>query len=352
MARARLSLRLPLPLQIPFTATFALSLPFTARPYSSSANQPQVTRYLVRRPSPAAPRECPTPLVFVRAKGLLPDQDQDGRAEEEKVWNDWSGMFAEKGYTALEVDITAAGAGVQAASGSQTRSQPESALDGSSATAPTESPLKAMTTLLASQIRLLAIPFPPILIASGASCLLTQAYIEDNPASGLVLVSPPPDEDPSPSSPRASSSGRAGERVWKWPTFGYEGTFPILLLGEEGGQSQSRLGKMAEKGVGRGGKGVSLEGLVDGPRGEKSRVVSRACPRFVGDFADGGDRPSRGGWIGAGGDSDEDDDDTQALFHSVSCRSLAMHWSRLRKPPRPAHAEIRTHTCYAYMHLE
>jgi hypothetical protein len=270
MARARLSLRLPLPLQIPFTATFALSLPFTARPYSASANQPQVTRYLVRRPSPAAPRECPTPLVFVRAKGLLPDQEGSG-AEEEKVWNDWSGMFAEKGYTALEVDITA---GAQAGSQTQTQSQsqPESAIDGSSTSTHTESPLKAMTTLLASQIRLLAIPFPPILIASGATCFLTQAYIEDNPASGLVLVSPPPDEDPSPS----SSSGRAGERGWKWPTFGYEGTFPILLVGEEGAQNQSRLGKMAEKGVGRGGKGVSLERLVDGPRGEKSRVVSPA----------------------------------------------------------------------------
>jgi hypothetical protein len=129
-----------------------------------------------------------------------------------------------------------------------------------------------MTTLLASQIRLLAIPFPPILIASGASCLLTQAYIEDNPASGLVLVSPPPDQDPDTS----SSAGRVGVRDWEWPQFRYEGTFPILLIdGDEGGRSRSRLGKMAENGVGRGGKGVSLERLVDGPRGEKSRVVSR-----------------------------------------------------------------------------
>jgi len=28
-------------------------------------------------------------------------------AGEEEIWADWSGMFAEKGYTGIEIDITA-----------------------------------------------------------------------------------------------------------------------------------------------------------------------------------------------------------------------------------------------------
>jgi hypothetical protein len=41
------------------------------------------------------------------------------------------------------------------------------------------------------------------------------------------------------------------------------------------GSSKGRLGKAAEQGTGRGGKGVEIERIVDGERGEKTRVVSR-----------------------------------------------------------------------------
>lgn len=157
-------------------------------------------------------------------------------------------MFSEKGYTALEVDIGAP---------SETNSGDPSA----------PSPLKAMSTLLASQIRLLAIPFPPILISSGDSCLLTQMYIEDNPASGLVLIDPPVDNIG-----EISGKGEVG-----LPTFGYEPRFPILLMGTSGREAEvqnSRLGKAAANGRSRGGKGVTLEMAVDGERGPKSQIVS------------------------------------------------------------------------------
>lgn len=129
------------------------------------------------------------------------------------------------------------------------------------------SPLKAMSSLLASQIRLLAIPFPPILMSSGDSCLLTQMYIEDNPASGLVLIDPPADNV-------GESSGKGETRL---PRFGYEPRFPILLMSTSGREAEiqeSRLGKAAANGRSRGGKGVSLEVAGDGDRGHKSRIVS------------------------------------------------------------------------------
>jgi hypothetical protein len=163
-------------------------------------------------------------------------------------------MFAEKGYTALQVDIT-----LPPKSGGKSGSEENREGLGEG------SVLKAMTSLLASQIRLLAIPFPPIIIASGASCLITQSYVEDHPGSGLVLVSPPPDEDPSPE--------KEMERGWKWPVFAYEGTFPILLLAGDG---DSRVRRMAGEGVGRGGRGVRVEELRDGVGGEESRLVSLA----------------------------------------------------------------------------
>ena len=153
-------------------------------------------------------------------------------AGEEEIWADWSGMFAEKGYTGIEIDITAP--------------QEEMA---------TKSVLDSMTTMLASQIRLMAIPFAPIIISSGgASTMLTQNYISSHPASGLVLVNP--------------LEGKEADEM-----FDYEPSFPILVVNGEG-SSGGRLARAAEQGTGRGGKGVEVEKVVDGERGEKTRVVS------------------------------------------------------------------------------
>ena len=238
-------------LRHPALSLFGISLfnPTPARAFAStSPSGPTCTRYLIRQPSPAAPRECPTPLVFVRATGLQLSEDEE--------WTDWTGMFAEKGYTALEIDIAA---------------PPTSA----------ESPFPSMTSRLANQSRLLAIPFPPIIVSSGTTCLLTQSYVSDNPASGLVLVNPPPDSD----------MRQRGDKVWEWPQFNYEPRFPILVVAEEEGMDRmrqgSRLMRAAKGEVGRGGKGISVETIRDGERGEETRVVcSRGC-HACGTVADG-----------------------------------------------------------------
>jgi len=48
---------------------------------------------------------------------------------------------------------------------------------------------------LISIIRLSTIPFPPVIIARGSTCLIAQTYISSNPASALVLISPPISND-------------------------------------------------------------------------------------------------------------------------------------------------------------
>lgn len=84
--------------------------------------------------------------------------------------------------------------------------------------------------------------------------MLTQNYISSHPASGLVIVNPPEGEEAD-------------------AMFDFEPSFPILVVNGEG-SSKGRLGRAAEQGTGRGGKGVEVERVIDGERGEKTRVVS------------------------------------------------------------------------------
>jgi hypothetical protein len=44
---------------------------------------------------------------------------------------------------------------------------------------------------LRSMFRLSTIPFPPVIFARASGCLIGQTYVSSNPASGLVLISPP-----------------------------------------------------------------------------------------------------------------------------------------------------------------
>jgi len=167
-------------------------------------------------------------------------------------------MFAEKGYTSIEIDVSA-----------PSFSSPETS----------SAPFKDMAKVLNDRIRLMGIPFAPVIISEGVSCLVTQAFVEDFPASGLVMVNPPPDEDPR---PKKGSEGGG----WEWPKFGYEPRFPILVIAGEGEmrglEVGSRVLRAAQGGVGRGGKGVSVERLVDGVRGDRSRVVSSLSTRLQG----------------------------------------------------------------------
>lgn len=127
-----------------------------------------------------------------------------------------------------------------------------------------QSDLDAAAATLNQEIRLLAIPFAPVIIASGSSCLVAQTYIESYPASGLVLIDPPPDSDP-----RA-----AGDKDFAWPKFSYEPRFPILIVARQGEEAkvvnETRVGSASKDGVGRGGKGVEVVEEVDG-YGDKTR---------------------------------------------------------------------------------
>lgn len=174
-------------------------------------------------------------------------------------------MFAEKGWMGVEIDIEA-GAAAAAAAAAET---PSPGQDSSRLTPTSEAGsemditsaghktlLRNMASALNSEIRLLAIPFAPVLLASGASTLLTQAYISDYPASGLVMVSPP-------------DAVQVGDKL-----FDYEPRFPILIVGDSQGQGYGRLGEASKNGVGRGGKGVEIVGVKDGVRGDKTRIVS------------------------------------------------------------------------------
>lgn len=123
-------------------------------------------------------------------------------------------------------------------------------------------------TELAHQVRLLAIPFPPVIIAHSSSTLLSQAYISDNPASGIVLVSPPVDNA------SISSSPEPEDRL---PEFNYEPHFPVLVvasseLAEQLKANNRLVQDFAPKGVGRGGKGVSFEEVQD-PTSECTRMT-------------------------------------------------------------------------------
>ena len=46
-------------------------------------------------------------------------------------------------------------------------------------------------TELASHIRLLAIPFAPVIVARAGGTLIAQTYVSSHPASALLLISPP-----------------------------------------------------------------------------------------------------------------------------------------------------------------
>ncbi|EAU92875.2 hypothetical protein CC1G_03662 [Coprinopsis cinerea okayama7 len=118
-----------------------------------------------RSPPSYAPREVPTPLVFVSANSLDPDSG--------KEMSTLSTMLSEKGFTCFQIDLSARDA---------TASTKEKSHD-------------ALIQECSELVRLNAIPFPPVIIARSASCLISQKYISSYPATGLVLISPPKDDD-------------------------------------------------------------------------------------------------------------------------------------------------------------
>ena len=81
-------------------------------------------------------------------------------------------------------------------------------------------------TELASHIRLLAIPFAPVIIARAAGTLIAQTYISSFPASALLLISPPP------SNPALAASDKLLLPT-ALPEFDFEPRFPVTVMATE-----------------------------------------------------------------------------------------------------------------------
>ncbi len=74
-------------------------------------------------------------------------------------------------------------------------------------------------TELASHIRLLAIPFAPVIVARAGGTLIAQTYISSHPASALLLISPPP-----------SNTAASQLLPTPLPEFNFEPKFPCAIM--------------------------------------------------------------------------------------------------------------------------
>ncbi|KAG9124545.1 hypothetical protein FRC07_011168 [Ceratobasidium sp. 392] len=166
--------------------------------------------YMLRSASPAAPREVPTPLVVLSAERW--------DASSREGMQNFAAMFAERGYTTLEIDLA-----------------PPPADDSASKTS--QALLEHFTKDLRSHVRLAAIPFPPVIIARAGTCVIAQSYVESNPASGLVLIEPP------------VSNASCVPDLLPTPTdeFTFEPRFPIAVLSSSDKLRENRIVQEGEK---------------------------------------------------------------------------------------------------------
>ncbi|CAE6423755.1 unnamed protein product [Rhizoctonia solani] len=169
------------------------------------------TKYMLRNPSPNAPREVPRPLVILSAERWDADS-KDGM-------QDFAAMYAERGYTTLEIDLAPP--------------PPEDAASKTSVAL-----LEYLTKDLASHIRLAAIPFPPVIIARAGACIVAQSYVESNPAHALALIEPP------------ISNSSCVPKLLPTPTeeFTFEPRFPIAIISSPDKIKDHRIVREGEEG--------------------------------------------------------------------------------------------------------
>ncbi|KAF4623722.1 hypothetical protein D9613_001943 [Agrocybe pediades] len=146
--------------------------------------------FVLRVPPQSAPRESPTPLVFLSVSEL------DNTSN--RLSTVLASMLAEKGFTCIETDLKIP---------QSTTTNSQTMVDNY------ESELKSV-------VRLTAIPFPPVIVAQGLGCLVAQTYISSNPATGMVLISPP------------VSNEELDPKRFPSPLqeFNYEPEFPIAVI--------------------------------------------------------------------------------------------------------------------------
>ena len=83
---------------------------------------------------------------------------------------------------------------------------------------------------MASHIRLLAIPFAPVIVARAGGTLIAQTYISSHPASALLLVSPPPSNSALFTPTSALDTPPKPLLPTPLPEFNFEPRFPVAVL--------------------------------------------------------------------------------------------------------------------------
>ncbi|KAF9068067.1 hypothetical protein BDP27DRAFT_1403484 [Rhodocollybia butyracea] len=151
--------------------------------------QRPISSFLVHEPPSSASRIVPTPLVFVSASKWDHSSTREGFSVLAK-------MYSEKGYICLDTDIAV------------------------SANTNPANVMQHLESELKSVVRSSFNPFPPVFFARGAACLITQTYISSNPASGLILMSPPV----------SNSSISQSILSHALPEFNFEPAFPIAIV--------------------------------------------------------------------------------------------------------------------------
>ncbi|KAJ6509223.1 hypothetical protein C8R47DRAFT_1097871 [Mycena vitilis] len=150
----------------------------------------------VRTPSASAPREVPTPLLFVSAKSW--------DADSHRGFDSLAAMLSMQGFTCVQCDVSLPEAG------SPIHSDSNKIVD-------------HLVSELRSQLRLSwqAASFPPVIFARSAATLIAQAYISSNPVSAMMLMGNIPSTNAS--VPNTLLPTRLEE-------FNFEPRFPIALL--------------------------------------------------------------------------------------------------------------------------
>ncbi|KAJ6574795.1 hypothetical protein B0H19DRAFT_933940 [Mycena capillaripes] len=151
----------------------------------------------VRTPSSSAPREAPTPLLFVSAK----EWDMDSHRGVDAL----ATTLSMKGFTCIHCDITLP------------------VIDSSAPPLDSNKIMHHLVSDLKSHLRLSwhAASFPPVIFARSAASLIAQAYISSNPVSAMMLLGKVPSTNAD--VPESFLPTRLEE-------FNFEPKFPIALL--------------------------------------------------------------------------------------------------------------------------
>ncbi|KAJ7785989.1 hypothetical protein B0H16DRAFT_1400897 [Mycena metata] len=160
----------------------------------SRARSPRWSSSFVRHPSSSAPREVPTPLLFVSAT----DWDVDSARGIDAL----ATTLSMQGFTCIQCDIS--------------RPTVDPPLD-------SDEIMDHFAADLKSQIRLsfLTAAFPPVIFARSSATLIAQAYISSNPVSAMMLMGNIP-----------STNADVPKSLLPTPLaeFNFEPRFPIALL--------------------------------------------------------------------------------------------------------------------------